>query len=242
MKKQIKIYQDNFYFKKESDFFFKRNSSILPKPGQIRKNKLEIHDFILKHIKIKKGSNVLEVGCFIGDLLFFLKKKYNSKVYGIEPSKYACKYAKKYYKLNLENKTFLNSKLFVSTKKNYQKFDLIIIDDVLSWVDRNIILSLIGSLDWCLKVNGHIFLRDFSPKYSFAVKNHHWKFEKIYNFKVKDGHKTFFINSGKYDVIKSKIFHTERFSKKKSTNIQSIMWNEIILKKKKDFTFPINKL
>ena len=54
MKKQIKIYQDNFYFKKESDFFFKRNSLILPKPGEIRKNKLKIHDFILKYITIKK--------------------------------------------------------------------------------------------------------------------------------------------------------------------------------------------
>ena len=86
-----------------------------------------------------------------------------------------------------------------------------------------------------------IYSQRFFSKYSFAVKNHHWKFEKIYNFKVKDGHKTF-INSGKYDVIKSKIFHTERFIKKKSTNIQSIMWNEVILKKKKDFTFPINKL
>ena len=241
MKKQIKIYQDNFYFKKESDFFFKRNSSILPKPGEIRKNKLEIHDFILKHITIKKKSNVLEVGCFIGDLLFFFKKKYNSNIYGIEPSKYACKYAKKYYKLNLENKTFLNSKLFECTKKNYQKFDLIIIDDVLSWVDRNIILSLIGSLDWCLKVNGYIFLRDFSPKYSFAVKNHHWKLEKIYNFKVKNGHKTFFINSGKYDVVKSKIYYSEKFNKKKSKNKQSSIWNDVILKKKIGFTYKIDK-
>ena len=60
-----------------------------------------------------------------------------------------------------------------------------------------------------------IYFSEIFSKYSFAVKNHHWKFEKIYNFKVKDGHKTFFINSGKYDVIKSKIFHTERFSKKK---------------------------
>lgn len=242
MKKQIKIYQDNFYFKKESDFFFKRNLSILPEPGEIRKNKIEIHSFINEQIKINKKSKILEVGCFIGDLLFFLKKKYNCKVFGIEPSKHACNYAKKYYKLDLENRTFLNSKLFECSKKNYQKFDLIIVDDVLSWVDRNIILSLIGSLDWCLKINGYIFLRDFSPKYSFAVKNHHWRFEKIYNFKVKNGHKTFFINSGKYDVIKSKVYHTERFSKKKSTNTQSNIWNDIILRKKKDFAFPINRL
>ena len=77
MKKQIKIYQDNFYFKKESDFFFKRNSLNLPKTHEIRKNKIEILDFISKYIKIKNRSKILEVGCFIGDLLFLLKNKFN---------------------------------------------------------------------------------------------------------------------------------------------------------------------
>lgn len=242
MKKQINIYQDNFYFKKESDFFFKRKSTNLPYNFDVRKNKTEILDFILKYIKIKKKSKILEVGCFIGDLLFLLKKKYNAEVYGIEPSKYACKYSKKYFRLNIENKTFLNSKFFACSKKNFQKFDLIIIDDVLSWIDRNIILSVIGSIDWCLKKNGHIFLRDFSPNYSFAVKNHHWKFEKIYNFKVMNGHKTFFINSGKYQIIKSKVYYSEKFNKKKSHNKQSSLWNDVILKKKNGFTYKIDKL
>lgn len=242
MKKQIKIYQDNFYFKKESDFFFKRQSPNLPKKQEVRKNKIEILEFILNYIKIKKKSEILEVGCFIGDLLFLLKKKYNANVYGVEPSKYACNFSKKYFNLNLENKTFLNSKYFSCSKKNYQKFDLIIIDDVLSWIDRDIILGVIGSLDWCLKRGGHIFLRDFSPKYSFAVKNHHWKLEKIFNFKVKNGHKTFFINSGKYDVVKSKVYYSEKFNKKKSKNKQSSTWNDVILKKTNSFTYKIDKL
>ncbi len=241
MKKQIKIYQDNFYFKKESNFFFKRNSLNLPKTYEIRKNKIEILDFILKYIKIKNRSKILEIGCFIGDLLFYLKNKYKANVYGVEPSKHACNYSKRYFKLKLENKTFLNSKFFPCSKKNYQKFDLIIIDDVLSWVDRDVILSMIGSLDWCLKKGGHIFLRDFSPNYSFAVKNHHWKFEKIYNFKVMNGHKTFFINSGKYDIVKSKIYYSEKSNKKKSNNRQSSMWNNVILKKKSGFSYKIDK-
>ena len=100
---------------------------------------------------------------------------------------------------------------------------------------------MIGSIDWCLKKGGHIFLRDFSPNYSFAVKNHHLKFEKIYNFKVMNGHKTFFINSGKYDVIKSKIYYSEKSNKKKSKNKQSNIWNNVILKKKVSFSYKIDK-
>tara|TARA_Y100000389_G_scaffold204977_1_gene261511 strand:+ start:1636 stop:2364 length:729 start_codon:yes stop_codon:yes gene_type:complete len=241
MTKLIKFYQDNFYFKKESNFFFERNISKILREGMIRKNKIQILEFIKKYIKINKNSEILEIGCFIGDLLFLIKKKYKSKVYGVEPSKLACSYANDKYNLKIENKTFLNSTFFPNTKKNFQKFDLIIIDDVLSWIDRDILLNVIASIDWALKDNGHIFLRDFSPKNSFAVKNHHWKSEKIYNFKVKNGHKTFFLESGKYKIIKSKIFYTEKFNNKKSLNKQSNIWNEVILKKSKKFTYPINR-
>ena len=237
----MKFYQDNFYLKKESNYFYNRNKEKINNLSKLRYNKKLILDFIKTNITLR-NKTVLEIGCFIGDLLYELKKNYKCKVFGIEPSSLACKKALKTYNIKLENKTFYQSKLFQLKQKNHNVFDIIIVDDVLSWIDRNLILQVLSSIDWCLKPNGYIFLRDFSPDFNFAVKNHHWKNEKIYNFKVKDGHKTFFINSGKYRVIKSKSYKSQKFNKKKSTNPQSILWNDAILQKVKNFTFSIKKL
>ena len=58
--------------------------------------------------------------------------------------KKACKIAKKYFSLKLENKTLLKSKFFNFSKNTFQKMDIIIFDDVLSWIDRDVILPTFG--------------------------------------------------------------------------------------------------
>jgi len=237
------IYQDNFYLKKESNAFFKRwqKNNLNNDPFKIRNKKKEIYNFLSKNIDLK-GKKVLEIGCFISDLLFFLKKEKKCKIYGIESSSLACKYAKKNYKINIENNTFFKSSKFLMTKKNYQSFDIIICDDVLSWFSRDIILPSLASIDWLLKDNGFIFFRDFSPNYNFAVINHHWKKNKIYNFKNKFGHKTFFLNTGKYKEIKNFVRIDRSYQTVISKNKQSLIWSDCILKKNKRFTFPIVKI
>ena len=233
-------FQDSFYRNKEANAFFKRNIKNIDHK-ELRNNKKEILKILDIKIKLKNKS-VLEIGCFIGDLIKFLKKNYKCNVHGIEPSSYACKYAKKYFNLSLENNTFDKSKKSLLIKKNFEKFDLIIVEDVLSWVDRSLILKTITSLDWLLKPNGHIFLRDYVPNKSFAVKNHHWKSEKIYSFKQSFGHKSFFLMSGKYSTIYTKTISTTKYQKVKSSNKNSLIWNDSIIKKVKNFTFPILKI
>ena len=185
------MYQDNFYNKIEANSYFlrwKKNNSISDKSKfHLRDSKKEILHALNKNYNLK-DKKVLEIGCFIGDLLNELKKKYNCSVFGIEPSSLACKFAKKHFKLIISNSTFLKSKFFSLKKENFHKFDLIIIDDVLSWIDRYAILPTLGVLDWMLKPNGIIFLRDFSPSTPFALKNHHCKKEKIYKFNQPYGH------------------------------------------------------
>ena len=184
-------------------------------------------------------NKVLEIGPFICDLLWTIKKKYKCNVYGIEPSSLACSYGKKYYGLNMENSTILRSNLFNLKKGNKEKFDVIICDDVLSWLDRGCILSCIAVMDWILKTNGHIFLRDFSPSFNFAYPNHHWRREKIFNFKQKNGHAQFFLNSGKYSQIFYKKYITTKNQKISIKNKEGITWSDVILKKIKKFTHPI---
>ena len=169
------IKQDLFYKKIEADAFFERNKKNDP---------LFFKDINKKTLRPNK--KILEVGCFFGDLLSYIKKKNNCKVYGVEPSTKACKLAKKIFSLKIENTTFINSQFFSLKKKYFQNFDVIIFDDVLSWFDRDIILSSFGVVDWILKKNGVIFFRDFMPKKNFAHPNHHWRGKKIYNFKYQN--------------------------------------------------------
>ena len=234
-------YQDNFYKNKESNFYFRRfkkNENIYKK---LRPSKEEILLQLNKNLNIY-DKKVLEIGCFVGDLLWRLKNNFRCKVDGIEPSSLACKFAKDKFLIKIENTTFAKSKKFMINSNNLSRYDIIIIDDVLSWVDRNLILQTISSIDWLLKPNGYIFIRDFSPSNSFAVINRHWKKEKIYNFKQANGHKSYFLQSGKYIIVESKIYITTKFNKIKTKNEESNIWNDVILKEINNFTFPIIKL
>ena len=240
--------QDIFYQKIEADAFFerhKKNHKTLHdqiNKNFLRKTKKEIYDILRKNIKINKNFKVLEVGCYIADLLYQINKKHKCKVYGIEPSKHACKLAKNIYSLKIENKTFFNSKFFKLKKNNHQVFDIIIFDDVLSWIDRDLILPTFGVIDWILKKNGHIFFRDFSPKKNFAHPNHHWKTKKIFNFKHKNGHMAFFLNSGKFKKIYHLEYSTNKFQKIKIKNKTSMIWSDTLIKKVSGFTHPIIKI
>ena len=87
-------YQDNFYKKKESNAYFSRVIKNRKFEKGIRESKKNILSELDKNINLK-NKNVLEIGCFVADLLNVLKKKYNCKVDGIEPSSLACDFAKK---------------------------------------------------------------------------------------------------------------------------------------------------
>ena len=118
-------HQDKFYLRVEANKFFERNflkekkNFININNFKLRKSKNEILQIIKKNVSLR-NKNILEIGCFISDLLNILKKQYNCKVSGVEPSSYACKFAKKEFGLNIDNKTFLTSKYMIQ-KKNINK-------------------------------------------------------------------------------------------------------------------------
>ncbi len=232
--------QDKFYKKIESNSFFERwkKTSFDYDKITLRSHKKDILKILKKNINLK-SLKVLEIGSFISDLLFFLKKDYNCKIDGVEPSSKACKYAFNKFKIKILNKTFYESDFFNLKRKNKNKFDLIICDDVLSWIDRSIILEVLSCINWLLKDNGYIFIRDFSPNKNFAHKNHHWPMENIYNFKVAEGHRSFFINSGNYKVKYNKVYNTTKFQKIKIRKKESHIWCDTILKKTSKYQFKI---
>ena len=93
-----------------------------------------------------------------------------------------------------------------------------------------------------MDIRVNIYFRDFSPKTNFAVKNHHYPKKKIYNFKNKDGHSNFFLQSGKYIKIKNYVRIDKSYQTIISKNKDTLIWSDCILKKIKNFTHPIKKI
>lgn len=238
--------QDHFYKNKEADKFFDRwiinnKKDYLSISGKnLRKEKTNILNILRSNIKLK-NKKILEIGCFIGDLLFKLKKDFNCKVEGVEASKKACNLSKKKFDLKIENKIFLESKYFKMCEKNFEKFDIIICDDVLTWMDRKNILQTLSSIDFLLKENGYLFVKDMWAKKNYCFQNHHYPKKKIYSFKQEDGHKKIFLWSGRYKLIYEKIFISEKFQKVKIKDKKANTWSYSILQKQKEFTHLIKK-
>ena len=86
--------QDDYYLDVEADAYFDRwqskNNSF---DGKLRSSKKDIL-LKLEQENLLSKKKVLEVGCFIGDLLKQIKDKYESDVYGVETSAKACKFSK----------------------------------------------------------------------------------------------------------------------------------------------------
>ena len=167
-------YQDLVYSEQEADDFYSRVfSTINIENGGIRPSKRLILDSIVCLIgESLENSTILEIGCFIGDLLSEFKRHFSCEVVGIEPSSLACEFAKSKFGLDIVNKIFSHTSYFGCSPERHQTFDLIVLDDVLSWMPRETILSSLASLDWLLKPGGHIYIRDFCPSMNFAYENH----------------------------------------------------------------------
>jgi 2-polyprenyl-3-methyl-5-hydroxy-6-metoxy-1,4-benzoquinol methylase len=226
-------HQDEFYFEVEANAFYQRCiENINFDADSLRPAKKMILDDLKISVGDKlNGSNVLEVGCFLGDLLAYLKREHECTVVGIEPSSLACNYAKKAFSLTLINNVFTRSSYFNCTQDNFSAFDIIILDDVLSWMPRETILPVLGSIDWLLKPNGILFIRDFCPSVDFAYPNHHQKDKNVYNYKVAGGHKKFFLHAGTYIIQQERIRNTQSFQAVSTSRVDSMIWSDSILLK-----------
>ncbi len=126
-------------------------------------------------INILKGGSCLEIGCGAGNNLIWLKKKFNVKTYGTEPSDKLV--------------ALLNKKIYdcsfcccYSHQLPYKKnnFDLVILRSVLHWVDRNYILQSIGE---AIRVSKkYLIVSDFAPIHPYSVKYKHK--ESLKTFKI----------------------------------------------------------
>ncbi|MBI3544727.1 MAG: class I SAM-dependent methyltransferase [Deltaproteobacteria bacterium] len=165
--------QDRVFLESESDNWFKRNRAALDKlvPGDTPLQLLSAYPDL-------KPKKVLEVGCSSGWRLAEVNRRYGAECFGAEPSAEAIAHGQKAYP-NVKYKRAVASELPFDAGT----FDLVIINYVLHWVSRPMLLKAVSELDRVLKDGGYLLLGDFLPDSPAKVPYHHRKDETLYTYK-----------------------------------------------------------
>jgi len=226
--------QDDFYQDIESEAWFTRtHRDYNPREAReslsLRKNKESIYDLLSRMVDLESLS-VLEIGCSVGDLLLVLREKHGCRPRGVEPSASASKVAREVFELDVEGKTFLNSNLFSVSASNRSQFDLIVLDDVVGWMDPRVLLTSLGILDWLLRDGGHIFVRELYSPHALRIKNHHYPGEEVYNYRYPGGVSFFFLRTGSYRTV-SQMVYSNQYLQKVESSVNNATWQDTLLSK-----------
>ena len=148
-------------------------------------------------------NTVFEVGCHIGDLLNYAGQLFDSKK-GLElnPVKWP---SDKGGTCSPKNDYIIGVVAELTENVNFIS-DLTIVNDVFAGLAGETLFQSINNIDRTLKVGGRLLIRDFYPEKFTANPNKHVPDYSVYCYKVLGSHGQLFLDSGKYKLIRSKVF------------------------------------
>jgi SAM-dependent methyltransferase len=178
--------QDKTFLNYEGDNWFERNKTCF-------KVEQDPPLFLITIYNLKP-KNVLEVGASNGYRLAQIHKQFKSKVYALEPSGKAIKHGKKKW-------PFINFQKATAKTMDYDKkpFDLVIVNSVFHWIDRDTLLNSIAKIDEALVWGGYLIIGDFQVYCPIKKRYHHIIKDKVFTFKV--DYKKIFLSTGFYKEI-----------------------------------------
>lgn len=101
-----------------------------------------------------KNIKILDFGCGTGDFLYYLKQLGYKNYFGLDVSSENVKFVKKYITKNI---IMADGVEYLMNKRNY--FDLIILNDVLEHISKDMIIALIKRIYQALKPKGILICR-----------------------------------------------------------------------------------
>jgi len=107
--------------------------------------------FFPKH----KDAQILEIGCGMGHLLYFLKKEGYINFIGIDISKEQIDYCQK--KVTPKVKLIKSLPNFLKQYKNF--FDLVVMNDVIEHLEKNDVVKALRLINNSLKINGGLLIK-----------------------------------------------------------------------------------
>jgi len=164
-------------------------------------------DFILNKIKSYnfRPNAVLEIGCADGYRLNELRKRYSCGAFGVEPSFDAVTYGKTHYN---------EISLYVGTSDELgsiadSSVDLVILNFVFHWIDRDLLLKSCAEIDRVLMTDGILMIGDFFPGLPEINTYHHPTLNKVYTYK--QDYESIFLSTKLYSLVdKSSYNHSKK--------------------------------
>ncbi len=163
---------EDIFLKTEGDNYYKRNKG----------TSFAIdHDVPLKLLDIYgiKPRHVAEIGAANGARLHEMKKIYGDDLYtvGVEPGQKAVDDGNAMYpNINLKNGV-------VSHLPIEEKFDLVIVNFVMHWIERDELFKSLSELNRILDDGGYLIIGDFYPDYPQKRRYHHVE-EDVFTWKM----------------------------------------------------------
>jgi SAM-dependent methyltransferase len=179
--------QGDIFAQSEGDRWFARNREALLATDPL-------HDLPLRLMSMYqlRPANVLEIGAANGARLALIRDQFEARCVAVEPSLQAITDGKARY-------PFLE---FVQAQAHdvplRDAFDLVIVNFVLHWVDRPLLLRAVAEVDRLLCDGGFLLLGDFLPRRPTRVPYHHLP-PDVYTYK--QDYAAFFLASGLYQLV-----------------------------------------
>lgn len=127
--------------------------------------------YLSQHLKLSDNKKILELGCGIGGLLNFLKKKGYENFLGVDISEEQLSICQKYVTTKVVNEDVLSF-----LKKNDHKYDLIVLLDLIEHLGKEKIVQFIELLYKTLNMNGRILLRTPNMGSLFGLRSRYIDF------------------------------------------------------------------
>ncbi len=180
--------QDRIFANFEGNNWFARNQSAL----QHYESDADMPLRLLTLYNIQP-QQVLEVGAANGFRLATLAGRYGARAVAVEPSTDAIADGQRAFPLV----EFIRGEAHDLPLQ--ERFDLIIVNFVLHWVDRQHFLSAIGEIDRVLADGGYLLIGDFCPANPTKVPYHHLPDAGVYTYK--QNYAAPFLASGLYHLV-----------------------------------------
>jgi len=184
----VQTSQDEIFLASEGDQWFVRNKAALAEfdpasDGPIR----------LMELYRLRPRRVLEVGASNGVRLAAVAERYQARVVAVEPSQEAVLDGQKRY----PHVAFCQG--VAHAIPLHEQFDLIIVNFVFHWIDRQHLLSSVAEIDRLLSDGGSLIIGDFFPTNLTKVHYHHLPKQHLFTFK--QDYSAMFLVSGLYRCV-----------------------------------------
>jgi SAM-dependent methyltransferase len=166
------VLQDRLFSDFEGDRWFQRNQRLL--------NAFDTSaDLPLKLIFLYglTPERVLEIGAANGFRLAAIHQRTGAETVAVEPSAQAVLNGKASFPFI----TFIRGT--ASAVPLRDAFDLVIVNFVFHWIDRQSVLRAVAEVDRLVRDGGYLLIGDFQPVNQVQVRYHHLEDQEVYTYK-----------------------------------------------------------